>query len=209
MSSLELREITVDFDGRRVLDRQSLSVADREIVALLGPSGSGKSTLLRVAAGLLPPDHGAVILDGVDVTSLPTHRRSIGMVFQDQQLFPHLDVAQNIGFALKMQRLDRRTMKARVDEMLALVGLDGFGARHTTSLSGGEATRVALARSLAPRPRVLLLDEPFTGLDRDLHDRLVPDVAALLRHTGITTVLVTHDADEASTMADRVEHLHT
>jgi thiamine transport system ATP-binding protein len=209
MAALSLRHITVQYAQRPVLDRFSLDLADGEIVALLGPSGAGKSTALRVAAGLIEPESGSVLLDGTDVTRWPTHRRNIGMVFQDQQLFPHLDVAANVGFGLRMQGLDRTTVARRTAEMLALVGLDGFAARSVASLSGGEATRVALARSLAPSPQVLLLDEPFTGLDRELHDRLVADVAALLRGLATTVLLVTHDHDEAAVIAQRQVRLDT
>jgi len=198
---LDVRDVTVRFGPRTVLDHVSLHVEPAETVAVLGPSGSGKSTLLRVIAGILPADGGAVALDGHDLTGVPAHRRSIGMVFQDQQLFPHLDVRHNIAFGLRMQRTTRRDIDARVDELLELIGLEGFGDRKVDDLSGGEATRVALARSLAPRPRVLLLDEPLTGLDRDLHDRLALELRHLLE--GTTTVLVTHDPEEAGVVATR------
>ncbi|MBU6317162.1 MAG: ABC transporter ATP-binding protein [Acidobacteria bacterium] len=177
---------------------------DAEVVAVLGPSGCGKSTLLRVVAGLLQPDSGSVWLDGRDVTDLPPHRRGIGLMFQDEQLFPHLDVAANVGFGLRMQRVPAPQAAERVEEMLRLVGLPAFGERMVQHLSGGEAKRVALARALAPRPRVLLLDEPLTGLDRDLHDRLVADLGSVLAAAGTTTLLVTHDRDEASALASRV-----
>ncbi len=201
---LEARDITVAFDGRAVLDKASITVGDREVVALQGPSGGGKSTLLRVLAGLLRPDAGRVVLNGRDITHLPPHRRGIGMVFQDDQLFPHLTVEGNVGFGLRMQRTATPTRRARVAEVLALVGLADLGARDVTSLSGGEAKRVALARALAPSPPLLLLDEPLTGLDRDLHDRLVIDLAGLLRQTSTAALLVTHDPDEAAAVADRV-----
>ena len=203
MASLSLRDITVRFGTRTVLDQFGIDIADGEIVALLGPSGSGKSTLLRVAAGLLEPESGHVLINGNDVTKRPTHQRNVGFVFQDQQLFPHLDVASNVNFGLRMRGTDRTATKRRTDELLNLVGLTGFGQRSIDSLSGGEATRVALARSLAPRPEVLLLDEPFTGLDRELHDRLLLEVAALLRDLGTTVLLVTHDPAEAAALADR------
>jgi thiamine transport system ATP-binding protein len=199
--------VTVRFGARVVLDRVGLEVAAGEIVALLGPSGSGKSTLLRVIAGLLPPDAGRIILDGDDITRRPAHRRGVGLVFQDEQLFPHRSVAANVGFGLRMLRTATSEVERRVGELLELVGLAGYGDRGVGALSGGEAKRVALARSLAPRPRVLLLDEPLTGLDADLHDRLVADIGAVLRATGTTAVHVTHDRAEADALADRVVHI--
>jgi thiamine transport system ATP-binding protein len=202
--TLDVRDVTVAFEGSTVLDRVSLSVGDGEVVALLGPSGSGKTTLLRVVAGLIPPDAGTVHLDGRDITNVPTHRRGIGMVFQDEQLFPHRDVAANVGFGLKMKKVPAEQRTRQVDAMLQLVGLPGYGHRRVTDLSGGEAKRVALARSLAPSPRALLLDEPLTGLDRELHDRLVGEVAAILRRAATTALVVTHDGDEAARLADRV-----
>ena len=204
---LAAHEITVRFGERTVLDRVSLKVASGEVVALLGPSGVGKSTLLRVIAGLLTADSGSVWLNDFDVTMLPSHRRNIGLVFQDEQLFPHLTVAENVGFGLQMQRVGRAEAADRVEELLYLVGLEALANLHVTKLSGGEAKRVALARSLAPRPAVLLLDEPLTGLDRELHDRLATELAALLRTTATTALLVTHDHDEATTIADRIERL--
>ena len=204
---LAAREITVRFGERTVLDHVSLEVATGEVVALLGPSGAGKSTLLRVIAGLLTADAGSVWLDGRDVSALPSHRRHIGLVFQDEQLFPHLTVGQNVGFGLRMQGLPRAQVAARVDELLRMVGLGAAAALPVTTLSGGEAKRVALVRSLAPQPAVLLLDEPLTGLDRELHDRLAGELAALLRATGTTALLVTHDHDEAAAVADRVVNL--
>lgn len=204
---LSVREVTVAFGDNVVLDRVSLDVEDSEVVALLGPSGSGKSTLLRVVAGIVTPDEGAVLFDGEDVTDVPTHRRQVGMVFQDDQLFPHLDVGGNIGFGLRMAGVDRSERAARIDEMLDLVGLAGFAGRSVDDLSGGEAKRVALARSLAPSPRALMLDEPLAGLDRELQDRLADDVEAVLRATDTAAVWVTHDAAEAEAVADRVVHL--
>ncbi len=201
---LDVRDVTVAFDGTPILRGASLSVGDGEVVALLGPSGSGKSTLLRVIAGLVVPATGSVRLDGRDITTVPTHRRGIGMVFQDEQLFPHRDVAVNVGFGLKMQGISAPERERRVEAMLQLVGLPGFGRRHVTDLSGGEAKRVALARSLAPAPRALLLDEPLTGLDRELHDRLAGELGRILRRAATTTLLVTHDGEEATVLADRV-----
>lgn len=204
---LDVREVVVSFDGRPLLDRVSLHVGRAEVLALLGPSGSGKSTLLRVIAGLQPVESGRVFVDGKDVTSVPTHRRSVGMVFQDNQLFPHRTVADNIAFGLRMQRIPRRERDDRVAELLDLVGLSGFDERSVGRLSGGEAKRVALARALAPTPVVLLLDEPLTGLDRELHAELAGSLSGALKATGTTAVLVTHDHDEAALLADRIVHL--
>ncbi len=204
MSELVVSEVVVTFGERTVLDGASLTVGAGEIVALLGPSGSGKSTLLRVIAGIVTPDRGTVHIGGSDVTSVPTHRRSVGMVFQDEQLFEHLDVGGNVEFGLRMRGDAPDSRGPRVAALLGLVGLTGFQRRNVRQLSGGEAKRVALARSLAPSPTVLLLDEPLTGLDRQLHDRLVDDLAAILRAEGTTSLLVTHDHDEAEAIADRV-----
>jgi len=201
---LEVRDVTVRFGERTVLTKVSLTIGDGEIIGLLGPSGSGKSTLLRVIAGLLEPDDGQVLLDHTDITAIPTHRRNIGMVFQDDQLFPHRTVGQNVEFGLRMHGWDKHRRGERVRELLALVGLADFEERQVTDLSGGEAKRVALARTLAPAPRIVLLDEPLTGLDRELHRKLADELAVLLRATATTALLVTHDHDEASTLADRI-----
>lgn len=201
---LSVRDVAVAFDGTPVLRGVDVEVADGEVVALLGASGSGKSTLLRVIAGLAVPDRGTVHLDGQDLTQVPAHRRGIGLLFQDDQLFPHRDVRRNVSFGLEMAGWDRERRRARVEELLALVGLTGFGRRRVADLSGGEAKRVALARALAPGPRALLLDEPLTGLDRDLHDRLATEVARILRDTGTTSIWVTHDLAEAEAVSDRI-----
>jgi thiamine transport system ATP-binding protein len=204
VAMLRVEDVRVRFDDRWVLDGAGLTVGPGEIVALLGPSGSGKSTLLRVIAGLLPPDGGRVLWDGEDVTGLPAHRRRFGLVFQDHQLFPHRDVAGNVGFGLAIAGRPKAEVRQRTAELLHLVGLDGFEHRSVTALSGGEAQRVALARALAPRPRLLLLDEPLGALDRDLHDRLAIDLRHLLVELGTAGLHVTHDPDEADAVADRV-----
>ena len=207
MSELQVRGVTVDFGDGPVLDSVDLDVAAGEIVALLGPSGSGKSTLLRVIAGILPPASGRVLIDDHDVTTQPTHRRRVGMVFQDNQLFPHRDVLANVEFGLKMAGVPRTERTNRARTWLGRVGLAGFDRRDVTDLSGGEAKRVALARTLVTGPRIVLLDEPLTGLDRELHDRLAGELSRILRDAGSTALLVTHDHDEATEIADRVVRL--
>lgn len=204
---LELRDISLSFGVTTVLRNLSLDVGDGEVVAILGPSGSGKSTLLRVIAGLIAPDEGHVLLDGAAIDDVPTHRRDIGLVFQDEQLFPHRSVRRNIEFGLRMRHWKQADRAVRVQEMLELVGLSGFGERRVTDLSGGEAKRVALVRTLAPSPKIVLLDEPLTGLDRPLHDQVAKDLGRLLRVTGTSALLVTHDHEEAAVIADRVVSL--
>ena len=200
---LSVADVGVSFGGRAVLTSVDLEVATGEICCLIGPSGSGKSTLLRVIAGLQRPDRGTIRIDGEDVTSLPTHRRGVGLVFQDHALFPHLDVAANVGFALRARGVGGVRRRVQVEELLGLIGLDGFGGRSVATLSGGEQQRVALARALAATPRVLLLDEPLGALDPVIHDRLAVDLRTLLRRQGTTAVHVTHDVDEAATVGDR------
>ncbi|TCP56259.1 thiamine transport system ATP-binding protein [Tamaricihabitans halophyticus] len=200
---LEIAGLTVRYGEFRAVSEVTLSVADGEVLALLGPSGCGKSTLLRAVAGL-EAAQGAVRWDGAELSGVPVHRRGFGLVFQDGQLFPHRDVAGNIAFGLRMSGLARAERESRVAELLELVGLAGYGARGVRELSGGEQQRVALARALAPRPRLLLLDEPLSALDRMLRDQLAGELAELLRKTGSTALVVTHDHDEAATLADRV-----
>ena len=204
---LEVCDVSVRFGDVVVLDDISISVERSDVVALLGPSGSGKSTLLRVIAGIVAPDTGRIVIDGVDVSAVPTHQRSVGMVFQDDQLFPHLDVRANVAFGLRMAGVAKAERRARVGELLHLVGLDGFGGRSVDRLSGGEAKRVALARSLAPEPSVLLLDEPLAGLDHDLRDRLAEELGRVLQQTSTTAIWVTHDAEESALVAHRTVHL--
>lgn len=182
----------------------SFQVAAGEIVALTGPSGSGKSTLLRAIAGLEVLTAGSVQWLGEDLTHVAAHKRGFGLMFQDGQLFGHMNVAKNIAYGLAAQRVPKAQQRARVAEMLELVGLPGFEGRQVNELSGGEQQRVALARSLAPKPKLLMLDEPLSSLDRGLRDRLAADIATLLKDTHTTAILVTHDLAEAETVADRV-----
>jgi thiamine transport system ATP-binding protein len=204
---LDVQQVSVRFGERVVLDDVSLAVNDGEIVGLLGPSGCGKSTLLRVIAGLQPIESGVVRWDSEDLANVPAHARRFGFVFQDQQLFPHMDVAANVGFGLRMAHAAKPVITNRVRELLALVGLPGYEGRSVATLSGGEGQRVALARALAPQPRLLLLDEPFSALDRELHDRLAVEVRNLLKQLGVTAIHVTHDPDEAEVVCDRVIRL--
>ncbi|MGX1549149.1 ABC transporter ATP-binding protein [Streptomyces adustus] len=201
---LSLAGATVRFGGRAVLDAVDLDVAEHQVVCVLGPSGSGKSTLLRAVAGLQPLDGGRVVLDGRDQTGVPAHRREVGLMFQDHQLFPQRDVGGNVAFGLRMRGASRAEQGARVAELLDLVGLPGAARRAVAALSGGEQQRVALARALAPRPRLLMLDEPLGQLDRSLRERLVVELRQLFGRLGTTVLAVTHDQGEAFALADRV-----
>jgi thiamine transport system ATP-binding protein len=201
---LDVDGATVHFGAHRALEAVDLEVAPGEVVAILGPSGSGKSTLLRAVAGLQPLTAGTIRLDGRDLESVPPHRRGIGMMFQHHALFPHRDVAGNVGFGLRQRGDARTSVEADVERLLALVGLPGFGHRPVGELSGGEQQRVALARALAPAPAVLLLDEPMGALDRSLRERLAHDVRVLIDDLGLTVVAVTHDQAEAFAMANRI-----
>ena len=195
---------TVSFGRVRALDGIDLEVAAGEVVAILGPSGCGKSTLLRAVAGLQPLDSGEVCWDGEDLVGQPVHRRDFGLMFQEHALFSHRDVAANVAFGLRMQKVDPSSRRRRVRQVLTLVGLAGFEERQIATLSGGEAQRVALARSLAPEPRLLMLDEPLGSLDRPRRDELTEELRSLLRRVGVTVLHVTHDHDEAFAVADRV-----
>jgi len=192
--------------GRPVLDGLTLAVERGEVVALLGPSGSGKTTALRLIAGFETPDTGGgrVLVEGQDVTGLPPARRHFGMVFQHYALFPHLTVGENVAFGLEGRRLDRGQVRARVAAALALVDLPGFERRRVGEISGGQQQRVALARALAPEPRVLLLDEPLSNLDPALRERTRRELRRAIRRVGITTLLVTHEQEEAFHLGDRV-----
>ncbi len=201
---LELDDVSVRLDGTQALARASLEAESGTTLALLGPSGSGKTTLLRVVAGLQPPDAGRVLLDGRDLAGVPPHERRIGLMFQDNVLFPHRDVRGNVAFGLRMQRRPRAEIEARVHELLTLVGLPDAGRRDVQTLSGGEQQRVALARALAPGPRALLLDEPLGSLDGPLRERLLDDLRGLFARLRLTVVYVTHDVGEAFALGHRV-----
>ncbi|WP_225823166.1 ABC transporter ATP-binding protein [Streptomyces naphthomycinicus] len=201
---LSLEAATVRFGGRAVLDAIGLAVAEHEVVCVLGPSGSGKSTLLRAVAGLQRLDSGRVLLDGRDQSGVPAHKRGVGLMFQDHQLFPQRDVGANVAFGPRMRGVARGERDAEVGKLLELVGLPGAARRAVASLSGGEQQRVALARALAPRPRLLMLDEPLGQLDRSLRERLVVELRELFGRLGTTVLAVTHDQGEAFALADRV-----
>ncbi|MEE1941828.1 ABC transporter ATP-binding protein [Streptomyces sp. TRM 70361] len=204
MAALRLESVTVRFGGRTALDAVDLDVAEHEIVCVLGPSGSGKSTLLRTVAGLTEPDAGRVLLAGRDQRGVAPHRRGVGLMFQDHQLFPTRDVGGNIAFGPRMRGESRARTEERVTGLLDLVGLPGAARRRVTELSGGEQQRVALARALAPSPGLLMLDEPLGQLDRSLRERLVVELRQLFRRLGTTVLAVTHDQGEAFALADRV-----
>ncbi|MCX5375565.1 ABC transporter ATP-binding protein [Streptomyces sp. NBC_00091] len=209
MTLLRLEGVSVRFGDRAVVDAVDLEVAEHETVCVLGPSGSGKSTLLRVVAGLQPVSAGRVLLGGADQAGVPVHRRGVGLMFQDHQLFPHRDVGGNVAFGLRMRARGkgpraRGSYEAQVAELLELVGLPGAQGRAVASLSGGEQQRVALARALAPSPRLLMLDEPLGQLDRGLRERLVVELQRLFSRLGTTVLAVTHDQGEAFALADRV-----
>jgi len=203
---LQVRNATVEFEGAATpaVDHVDLELPTGEVLAVLGPSGSGKSTLLRAVAGLEPLTSGSVAYAGQDLDGVPTHRRGFALMFQDGQLFSHQSVAGNVGYALRLRRTPAAVAARRVEELLALVGLPGFGERSVGGLSGGERQRVALARALAVEPRLLLLDEPLSALDRGLRERLAHDLRDILLAAGTTALLVTHDQEEAFAVADRM-----
>ncbi|WP_157861847.1 putrescine ABC transporter ATP-binding subunit PotG [Erwinia tasmaniensis] len=201
---LEIRNLTKSFDGQHAVDDVNLTIYKGEIFALLGPSGCGKSTLLRMLAGFESPTQGQVVLDGLDLSHVPPYQRPINMMFQSYALFPHMTVEQNIAFGLKQDRLAKGEISARVAEMLTLVHMQDYAKRKPHQLSGGQRQRVALARSLAKRPKLLLLDEPMGALDKKLRDRMQHEVVDILERVGVTCVMVTHDQEEAMTMAGRI-----
>jgi putative spermidine/putrescine transport system ATP-binding protein len=204
MADLTLNGLSKHYGDFYAVREVSLTIADGEFLVLLGPSGCGKTTTLRMIAGFIEPSAGHVRLAGQDVTLLPPWRRNAGMVFQSYALFPHMTVAQNVAFGLEMRKLPRADIERRVEEVLALVRLGGYGGRLPRQLSGGQQQRVALARALAIRPDVLLLDEPLSNLDAKLRQEVRVEIRELQRQLGLTTVMVTHDQEEALTMADRL-----
>ena len=204
MALLEVSDIKKDYDDIFTLDEINLRLDSGNILCLLGPSGCGKTSLLRIIAGLEKTDSGTVLFDGRDLTRIPPHRRGFGMMFQDFSLFPHKNVFDNVAFALQLKKESRKSITRRVKELLRLVGLEGFEMRDVNRLSGGESQRVALARSLASQPRLLMLDEPLGSLDRVLRERLMADLYRIIKQVGVTTLYVTHDHAEAFTVADVV-----
>ncbi len=204
MTILSLSNICKSFEKTQALAGVSFDVSDGEIIVLLGPSGCGKSTLLSIIAGLELPDSGSVMWNNESMANTPPHQRDFGLMFQDFALFPHMNVYANVAFGLRMARKKSEYIKSRVNEMLELVGLPDFSHRDVNTLSGGEQQRVALARALAPHPRLLMLDEPLGSLDRNLREQLVVDLQAILHRMHQTAIYVTHDQEEAFTIADRV-----
>lgn len=204
MAVLSLSGIGKSFGRHTALGDVSLQVHSGEFICLLGASGCGKTTLLRIVAGLEQHDRGDILLDGRDLSPVPCHQRNIGMVFQSLALFPHLNVADNVAYGLKMQGVDKRTRQDKAAQLLELVGLADFDTRAVSSLSGGQRQRVAIARALAQEPQLFLMDEPFSALDAGLRERLQREVKKLQQQLGVTTIFVTHDQREAMALADRI-----
>lgn len=202
---MEVKKIAFSYDKKsKVLDGVDFKVGEGEVVAILGGSGSGKSTLLSIIVGLEAPTGGRIFLEGADITDTACEKRGIGLVFQDYALFPHLNVEKNVGFGLKR---GRREKEERIVEMLELVNMQAYRKRYPYELSGGEKQRVAIARTLAPSPRLLLLDEPFSNLDADLRAKVRKEVKSIINRAGITAILVTHDIEDAKELANRIIYL--
>ena len=202
---LQIQDVVKDFSGHKAVDHVNLEINKGEIFALLGSSGSGKSTLLRMLAGFEVPTSGRILLDGVDLQSMPPYERPMNMMFQSYALFPHLSVWENIAFGLKREGLPKATIAERVQRMLELVQMPKFAQRKPHQLSGGQQQRVALARSLAKQPQLLLLDEPLGALDKKLREETHIELVRIVQQVGVTCVMVTHDQEEAMTMASRIE----
>jgi putative spermidine/putrescine transport system ATP-binding protein/spermidine/putrescine transport system ATP-binding protein len=203
-AAVALDRVTKRFGNLAAIENVSLAVRRGELMTLLGPSGCGKTTLLNLVAGFLIPETGKIAIDGLEVTSVPTYRRDIGIMFQNYALFPHMSVAENVGYGLRMRRLARPEIARRVADALALVKLEGLNDRKPRQLSGGQQQRVALARALIIRPKVLLLDEPFSALDRNLRTAMQVELKEIQRKLGVTTIFVTHDQGEALSLSDRI-----
>ena len=201
---LKVSKLSVEFGNTTIVDDISFTVPTGDTLAITGPSGIGKTTLLHAICGIVRATHGSVHIDNVDITSLPTHKRGIGLVSQTGDLFPTMTTSQNIEFGLRIAKMPQKERTARVEELLELVGLAHLAHRNVAELSGGESRRIALARALAPRPRVLLLDEPLSGLDQTTHDALMSDLARVLKQTATTALLVTHDHSEAEVLAESI-----
>ena len=201
---IRLRDLTMEFDGERILDSINLYINDHEFLTLLGPSGCGKTTLLRIISGFVQPDDGEVVFMGEDITEVPPHKRNVNTVFQKYALFPHLNVYENVAFPLREKKVPKDEIDKKVKEMLKLVMLSGFEKRNVTSLSGGQQQRVAIARALVNHPKVLLLDEPLSALDLKLRKDMQQELKNIQKSTGITFVFVTHDQEEALSMSDTI-----
>ena len=204
MATVELVALSKAYDGFVAVSNINLKIASGEFFSLLGPSGCGKSTTLRMLAGFVTPDAGHILIDGEDIVGRPPEKRDIGIVFQNYAIFPHMNVAENIGFGLRMRKVDRNTIQSRVGDALEQVGLAGYERRYQKELSGGEQQRVALARVLVTEPRILLLDEPLSALDKTKREEMKYWIKDLQKTLGITTIYVTHDQSEALTMSDRI-----
>ena len=201
---LKVSKLSVEFGNTTIVDDISFTVPTGDTLAITGPSGIGKTTLLHAICGIVRATHGSVHIDNVDITSLPTHKRGIGLVSQTGDLFPTMTTSQNIEFGLRIAKMPQKERTERVEELLELVRLAHLAHRNVAELSGGESRRIALARALAPRPRVLLLDEPLSGLDQTTHDALMSDLARVLKQTATTALLVTHDHSEAEVLAESI-----
>lgn len=201
---VELKNISVAFDGEQVLDQLNLGIKDKEFITLLGPSGCGKTTTLRLIAGFLEPDCGDIVFEGKKINGVPAYKRQVNTIFQRYALFPHLNVYENVAFGLRVKKLPESEIKQKVTEMLSLVNLSGFEKRNIATLSGGQQQRVAIARAIANHPKVLLLDEPLAALDLKLRKDMQKELKKIQQQLGITFIFVTHDQEEALTMSDRV-----